>query len=655
MKIRIGFILILILIIAAISSFAETTAGNNALRRFALVIGCNDGGKSRTKLQYAADDAVSFVRVMRELGALDERDLVLLTDPSASEIREGFRSIKLKAATAQANSGRKELLLYFSGHSDEEGILPMGDKISYSDIRSWIAGIDVNVRVAILDSCASGAFTRAKGVIKRPAFLVDSSSETKGYAFITSSAEDEVAQESDRIKGSFFTHYLVSGLRGAADSTNDGVVTLNEAYSYAFRETLARTEKTQYGAQHAKYDIQLTGTGDLVLTDLREAVCGLVIADDLEGKFFVRDSSGNLIAEIGKLSGKPVELGMEPGTYDISVEMKGSMYEARAVLSKNKYVTLSRESFAKTDREKARPRGNDETIGEEEPDPGSLNGIFHFTLIPFVGLETKTEESVISAGLLVDDSNRVNGFQVSSIGNLANRVYGCELASVFNASSEEIDGAQIAGVVNIGAVVNGAQVSGVVNVSGSVNGAQIGTVNCASKVTGFQVGVVNIADDFEIGIPIGLVNIVKNGTLCFDTLYDDAGYVRFDFRSGTKMFYSILTAGFVPNTTPIKWQYGAGFGFNVQLGPFYAATNATMNAYQEGTASFARTPFSLRPDLSFEGGFTIGRFGVFGGVSFGVEIPGWYREESPLTAFSIPLYPIGDLRIVPHYFIGLRF
>ena len=44
----------------------------------------------------------------------------------------------------------------------------------------------------------------------------------------------EAAQESDRICASYFTHYLVSGFRGAADLSGDGKVTLNEAYQFAF-------------------------------------------------------------------------------------------------------------------------------------------------------------------------------------------------------------------------------------------------------------------------------------------------------------------------------------------------------------------------------------------------------------------------------------
>ena len=83
----------------------------------------------------------------------------------------------------------------------------------------------------------------------------------QGYAFLTSSSENEAAQESERLRGSFFTHALLTGLRGAADVSGDGKVTLNEAYQFAFNETLVQTTPTQAGAQHPAYDIKMAGTG----------------------------------------------------------------------------------------------------------------------------------------------------------------------------------------------------------------------------------------------------------------------------------------------------------------------------------------------------------------------------------------------------------
>ena len=61
---------------------------------------------------------------------------------------------------------------------------------------------------------------------------------------ITSSAAREAALESAEIEASFFSHHLISGLRGAADTSGDGLVTLAEAYQYAFTH---RSEERRVG------------------------------------------------------------------------------------------------------------------------------------------------------------------------------------------------------------------------------------------------------------------------------------------------------------------------------------------------------------------------------------------------------------------------
>jgi len=104
--------------------------------------------------------------------------------------------------------------------------------------------------------------------------------------------------QSDRIRASFFTYYLISALRGAADSSGDGRVSLNEAYEFSYNETLGRTAKTQGGPQHPAYDIQMAGTGELIITDVREVSSILVLPEDLSGRLCVMNSQKQLIVNI---------------------------------------------------------------------------------------------------------------------------------------------------------------------------------------------------------------------------------------------------------------------------------------------------------------------------------------------------------------------
>lgn len=174
---------------------------------------------------------------------------------------------------------------------------------------------------------------------------------------MTSSSEDEAAQESDAIGASFFSHYLVSGLRGAADVTGDGRVTLNEAYHFAFQNTLEGTERTRGGAQHPAYDIKMTGTGDVVMTDVRQTSAGLVLAESLQGRFFIRNANRQLIAELFKPAGRRIELGLEPGTYRVHMAREIQSATASVELAMGQREILDEDDFEIVARERTTTRG----------------------------------------------------------------------------------------------------------------------------------------------------------------------------------------------------------------------------------------------------------------------------------------------------------
>jgi hypothetical protein len=109
--------------------------------------------------------------------------------------------------------------------------------------------------------------TRARGGQHAPAFAIqpDALAQAKGTAILASSAEDEDAQESDRLGGGVFTTHVMGGLRGAADADGDRRVTLSEVYAYAYRETLATTSRTG-AVQHPTYAFQLSGGQDVTVS-----------------------------------------------------------------------------------------------------------------------------------------------------------------------------------------------------------------------------------------------------------------------------------------------------------------------------------------------------------------------------------------------------
>lgn len=310
------------------------------------------------RLKYAESDARAFASVMQELGGVRADDLVLALNPSLTRFQAAFARVQEMMSLPRAGEERREFLIYYSGHSDDEGLILGAERLSWEELRERLTDIPADVKVAILDSCSSGSLTRAKGGVARPAFLFDASMDMKGHAYLTSSSAEEAAQESDRIGASFFTHFLISGLRGAADTVGDGVVTLNEAYAFAFQETLSSTEKTQYGPQHPAYDINLTGSGDLVLTDLRAASAKLRVADDVSGRLYIRDSRGLLAVELDKAEGQSIELGLSPGSYKIVVDGASGRLGTTLRISAHQRATLSKSSLRPVPADRTTARGS---------------------------------------------------------------------------------------------------------------------------------------------------------------------------------------------------------------------------------------------------------------------------------------------------------
>ena len=353
---------------ALVSALAGSPSAAAPVQRFTLVIGANSGGADRPLLQYAISDAERFARVLVDLGGVAPANEIVLKQPRLRDLVDALDLLNRHVVDARrvaGGAGRIEVLLYYSGHADEQGLLIGDDRYSYRTLRDRLDQIPADVRIAILDACASGAFTRLKGGRARPAFLVDESADMRGHAFLTSSAATEVAQESDRIRASYFTHYLISGFRGAADLSGDGRVTLNEAYQFAFNETLRRTVDTKGGAQHPSYDINLSGTGDVVMTDVRQTGATLVLGEDLDGRFFIRNAAHELVVELYKPRGRKVELGVEPGAYEVRIEQTRGSLLAKTQIADGGRVLLEPRQFGVTAVEAARPRGG--------PDPARFS------------------------------------------------------------------------------------------------------------------------------------------------------------------------------------------------------------------------------------------------------------------------------------------
>ncbi len=292
----------------------------DAASRYALVVGANHGDPSDGALRFAESDARKLAEVLRTAGMFAPKDVSVLTDVSASEVRRAL--IELNARIRQDNDGSM-LLVFYSGHADGTSLHLGGSRLGMDELRDLVAGSSASTRLLVIDACQSGALTRVKGGKPAASFTAQPPAlpvSARGLAILASSAGQEDAQESDELKGSFFTHYLVSALRGAADDNRDGRITLSEAYAYTSERTLAATSGSRAGPQHPTYRFDLGGHDELVLTQIAASGRLGFLTFDTPGEYFIKeaDEGGALVAELALKKGEKRQVVVPEGSYDIS-------------------------------------------------------------------------------------------------------------------------------------------------------------------------------------------------------------------------------------------------------------------------------------------------------------------------------------------------
>lgn len=680
-----GSLAILLLVLLALlcppsrSAHAAEPAGSQApVRRFALLIGANDGGFEREQLRYAATDAEMIGKALVELGGVQASDRVVLVDPTVTELEHGFATIQAKIEQAKHNHARVQFFFYYSGHSDETGLLLGGVRFDYKRLRGLIDKVSADVRIGVLDSCSSGAFTRFKGGKKQAPFLLGSTAQVQGHAYLTSSSADEAAQESDRIGGSFFTHFLVTGLRGAADFDGDRQVTLNEAYRFAFDETLARTETTAGGPQHAAYDIQLAGTGDLVMTDLRKTSAKLEIASDISGRLYVRDRRGKLAAELFKpKDAGAITLALEPGKYAVTIDDGRNLHRADVEVRSNKTATLERAKLEGVTIEGTRTRGTADS-------PGA------YTRVPFnIGVAPGAELNAafgrgpivnnLSISLGATGAAGIDGVQLAlGAAWTTDSLHGLQAAVGIAMAQGDAAGLQAAvgavwakdrmrGVQTSVGFAHAGQLAGVqmsaVNSIGSGRGAQFGVVNISKgELAGVQIGLVNYAEQADASI--GLLPITKQGGVSIDAWTSDVQLVNAGIKLRARKTYALLTAGVHPfgNDSARSWSAGFGFGgplvwrraFSLELDNVVAVVNPGLRVTRAPLLlDTLRLAAAYRPLPRFAiwGALTYSALFDFVSESDGSHRPGYGWS----TRVSTPSSRGPGLRLWPGFAVGFEF
>jgi uncharacterized caspase-like protein len=330
-------------------------------RAYALVIGSNPGGTGQETLRYAERDARRVRQLLTEIGAHAAGNVKLLERPSPAEVEAALDGIREQVQADHARGQDATFFFYYSGHA-RANALNLGDGvIALTDLRARLTALQTALTIVVLDACQSGVFERVKGAAATADFSFNSvaSLNTRGLAVMASSSSTELSQESERLTSSYFTHYLVLGLRGAGDSNEDGRVSLDEAYRYAYAETLAATARTRVGGQHVTLETELTGRGDVPVTYPASESSQLVLPGAFEGQLLLQTRRHHaVVAEVSKVKGSPLRLALPSGAYDGVVRQSGRAWSCALELADDHVTTLELGACAELSPDEAQAKGD---------------------------------------------------------------------------------------------------------------------------------------------------------------------------------------------------------------------------------------------------------------------------------------------------------
>lgn len=327
-------------------------------RRVALVIGENRGLGDEEQLRFAESDARQVQQALIEVGGFEAGDVTLLAGATAEQVRAALASLQQRLGAEPGD----RLLLYVSSHAADGALHLAGTTLPLQVLVDYVKQAPVHVGLVIIDACQSGRVTQLKGLkpVDVPVTRLQATG-VEGRVLISASGADEYAQESESLGGSYFTHYLLAGLRGAADASRDGKVTLEEAYSWAWARTIEATFSSRGGVQRPAYSVDLHGAGQLVLSEPAQARSRLILDVTAPGRWLiVARSTGQLFADIEKREG-PLALALPAGSYRLQLKTEDGVREQTVEVPPSGAVRVSGEELERASLVKVARKGGDET------------------------------------------------------------------------------------------------------------------------------------------------------------------------------------------------------------------------------------------------------------------------------------------------------
>ena len=215
-------------------------------------------------LKYTDDDAYRMMAFFKspEGGAVPDEQLQILIDEEATK-----QNIKKKMSELFMKAGSNDLaVLYFSGHGLKGSFLPIdydgsNNKLTHEEVTAILRACPAKYKLCFADACHSGSLLAARGSDVQNMlanYYASLAQALPGTALIMSSKSEETSLESSGLRQGVFSHFLIRGLKGEADTDDDHIISVQELFNFISSKVRSYTGNRQSPVMRGTYDPQMT-------------------------------------------------------------------------------------------------------------------------------------------------------------------------------------------------------------------------------------------------------------------------------------------------------------------------------------------------------------------------------------------------------------
>ena len=314
--------------------------------RYALIIGNNDGVDSDgsrpfTPLMHAEREAVVLRDKLVKRANFDPSHVRtrVLTDATRAEVQKAVNQLVTQRHADAKTFGKIDTLFmfYFTGHGLDGRLLLKDGPLQAEEIGRMFSKVDADFSIGVFDACFAGSLDKtkltAKGIHAAPGLnlfreLPEEVLSAEGRIWFVSSSSNQESFEDEQL-GGVFTHFFTEALE-KAEAKGPGI-TLDNIWQYARTHTIEYTARRKRNQVPEQFIDDLRSSAPIYFSFLKSRTATLELSRELEGRFALAYTAGNLTEVFEKKRGDARTLAVYPGQARLMLVSDDNRVMTRAI------------------------------------------------------------------------------------------------------------------------------------------------------------------------------------------------------------------------------------------------------------------------------------------------------------------------------------